>query len=161
MIAHKDELGLTDAEVNEIKNYSVNKSSGIVAGNNVYVSGLNVNLDGLVQSGYKEFKVTLDKASNKKISNLDKAYALNKTALTDQYVMSNEKYCVSTNAGAVYNAATGAYDYTVKVYYNPATKELLTEAIEPNGGKIYITGALSKHWQRQAAGDGRYCQHCD
>lgn len=57
--------------------------------------------------------------------------------------MSNEKYCVSTNAGAVYNAATGAYDYTVKVYYNPATKELLTEAIEPNGGKIYITGALS------------------
>ena len=46
-------------------------------------------------------------------------------------------------AGAVYNSKTGAYDYTVKVYYNPATKELLTEAIEPNGGKIYITGALS------------------
>lgn len=65
MIAHKDELGLTDAEVNEIKNYSVNKSSGIVAGNNVYVSGLNVNLDGLVQSGYKEFKVTLDKNPTK------------------------------------------------------------------------------------------------
>ena len=143
LIAHKDELGLTDAEVNEIKNYSVNKSSGIVAGNNVYVSGLNVNLDGLVQSGYKEFKVTLDKKSNKKISNLDKAYTLNKTALTDQYVMSNDKYCVSTKAGAVYNSKTGAYDYTVKVYYNPATKELLTEAIEPNGGKIYITGALS------------------
>ena len=57
--------------------------------------------------------------------------------------MSNDKYCVSTNAGAVYNSTTGAYDYIVKVYYNPATKELLTEAIEPNGGKIYITGALS------------------
>ena len=143
LIEHKTELGLSDDEVKQIKNYSVNKSSGIVAGNNVYVSGLNVNLDGLVQSGYKEFKVTLDEKSNKKISNLDKAYALNKTALTDQYVMSNEKYCVSTKAGAVYNSKTGAYDYTVKVYYNPATKELLTEAIEPNGGKIYITGALS------------------
>lgn len=143
LIAHKDDLGLTDAEVNEIRNYSVNKSSGIVAGNNVYISGLNVNLDGLVQSGYKNFKVTLDNAANNKISNLDRDYARNLTALTDQYVMSNDKYCVSTNAGAVYNAATGAYDYTVKVYYNPATKELLTEAIEPNGGKIYITGALS------------------
>lgn len=143
LIAHKDDLKLTDAEVNEIKNYSVNKSSGIVAGNNVYISGLNVNLDGLVQSGYKEFKVTLDDAANDRISNLDRDYARNQTALTDQYVMSNDKYCVSTNAGAVYNAATGAYDYTVKVYYNPATKELLTEAIEPNGGKIYITGALS------------------
>lgn len=108
-----------------------------------YISGLNVNLDGLVQSGYKNFKVTLDNAANKKISNLDRDYARNQTALTDQYVMSNDKYCVSTKAGAVYNAATGAYDYTVKVYYNPATKELLTEAIEPNGGKIYITGALS------------------
>ena len=143
LIAHKDELGLTNAELNEINNYSVNKSSGIVAGNNVYISGLNVNLDGLVQSGYKNFKVTLDNAANNKISNLDKEYARNQTALTDQYVMSNDKYCVSTNAGAVYNSTTGAYDYTVKVYYNPATKELLTEAIEPNGGKIYITGALS------------------
>ncbi|WP_293822052.1 hypothetical protein [uncultured Phascolarctobacterium sp.] len=145
LIAHKDDLGLTDAEVNEIRNYSVNKSSGIVAGNNVYISGLNVNLDGLVQSGYKEFKVTLDNAANNKISNLDRDYARNQTALTDQYVMSNDKYCVSTKAGAVYNSKTGAYDYTVKVYYNPATKELLTEAIEPNGGKIYITGALSSN----------------
>lgn len=143
LVDHKDDLGLTDAEVNEIRNYSVNKSSGIVAGNNVYISGLNVNLDGLVQSGYKNFKVTLDNAANNKISNLDRDYARNQTALTDQYVMSNDKYCVSTNAGAVYNSTTGAYDYTVKVYYNPATKELLTEAIEPNGGKIYITGALS------------------
>ena len=143
LIAHKDELGLTNAELNEINNYSVNKSSGIVAGNNVYISGLNVNLDGLVQSGYKNFKVTLDNAANNKIGNLDRDYARNQTALTDQYVMSNDKYCVSTKAGAVYNSKTGAYDYTVKVYYNPATKELLTEAIEPNGGKIYITGALS------------------
>ena len=143
LIAHKDELGLTNAELNEINNYSVNNSSGIVAGNNVYISGLNVNLDGLVQSGYKNFKVTLDNAANNKIGNLDRDYARNQTALTDQYVMSNDKHCVSTKAGAVYNAATGAYDYTVKVYYNPATKELLTEAIEPNGGKIYITGALS------------------
>mgnify|MGYP000240702416 CR=1 FL=1 len=66
MIEHKTELGLSDDEVKQIENYRVNKSSGIVAGNNVYVSGLNVNLDGLVQSGYKEFKVTLDKKSNKK-----------------------------------------------------------------------------------------------
>lgn len=143
LIDHKTELGLSDDDVKKIENYRVDESSGIVAGNNVYISGLNVNLDGLVQSGYKNFKVTLDNAANNKIGNLDRDYARNQTALTDQYVMSNDKYCVSTKAGAVYNAATGAYDYTVKVYYNPATKELLTEAIEPNGGKIYITGALS------------------
>ena len=153
LIDHKTELGLSDDDVKKIENYRVDESSGIVAGNNVYISGLNVNLDGLVQSGYKEFKVTLDDAANKKISNLDRDYARNQTALTDQYVMSNDKYCVSikanTDSGAVYNSTTHAYDYIVKVYYNPATKELLTEAIEPNGGKIYITGALS------STGNGR------
>ena len=117
LIAHKDDLGLTDAEVNEIRNYSVDKSSGIVAGNNVYISGLNVNLDGLVQSGYKNFKVTLDNAANNKISNLDRDYARNQTALTDQYVMSNDKYCVSTNAGAVYNAAKYSLQGTTQGRY--------------------------------------------
>ena len=149
----KEELDLTPEEVDEIRNYRVDESSGIVAGNNVYISALNVNLDGLVQSGYKEFKVTLDDAANSKITDLDRDYARNQTALTDQYVMSNDKYCVSIKAdadsGAVYNSTTKAYDYIVKVYYNPATKELLTEAIEPNGGKIYITGALS------STGNGR------
>ena len=157
LIDHKTELGLSDDDVKKIENYRVDESSGIVAGNNVYISGLNVNLDGLVQSGYKEFKVTLDDAANSKITDLDRDYAHNRTALTDQYVMSNDKYCVSIKANtdsgavssAVYNSTTHAYDYIVKVYYNPATKELLTEAIEPNGGKIYITGALS------STGNGR------
>lgn len=153
LIDHKTELELSDDDVKKIENYRVDESSGIVAGNNVYISGLNVNLDGLVQSGYKEFKVTLDDAANSKITDLDRDYARNRTALTDQYVMSNDKYCVSIKAdadsGAVYNSKTKAYDYIVKVYYNPATKELLTEAIEPNGGKIYITGALS------STGNGR------
>lgn len=92
LIDHKTELGLSDDDVKKIENYRVDESSGIVAGNNVYISGLNVNLDGLVQSGYKEFKVTLDDAANNEISKLDRDYAHNRTALTDQYVMSNDKY---------------------------------------------------------------------
>lgn len=143
LVAHKDDLGLSDTEVNEINNYTVNKSGGIVAGNNIYISGLNVNLDGLVQSGYKEYRVVLDAAANNKIKSLDDDYKQKQTVLTNQYVMSDERYCVSSNAGAVYNEKTNSYDYTVKVYYNPATQELLTEAIEPNGGKIYLTGAVS------------------
>lgn len=143
LVAHKDDLGFSDAEVNEIKNYTVNKSGGIVAGNNIYISGLNVNLDGLVQSGYKEYKVVLDATAGNKIKSLDDEYKQKQTVLTNQYVMSDERYCVSSGAGAVYNEKTNSYDYTVKVYYNPATQELLTEAIEPNGGKIYLTGAVS------------------
>ena len=37
----------------------------------------------------------------------------------------------------------------MKVYYNPYTKQLLTDSITPNGGKIYITGKIS------STGNGR------
>ena len=138
---HATDLGLTSEQKKIVDSYTIDKSSGIVAGNNIYISGLNVNIDGLVQSGFKDYNVKLDAAANSKIAKLDNAYKLNRKALSDQEVMSNEKYCISTNAGAHYK--DGAYEYIVKVYYNPSTGELLTESIEPNGGKIYITGAVS------------------
>ena len=147
ILNHASEIGLSDTEKKIVEDYTVDQSSGIVAGNNIYISGLNVNLDGLVQSGYKAYKVELDNTANTKISNLDREYSFNRKALSDQEVMSNDKYCVTTKAGATYNGKT--YDYTIKVYYNPSTGELLTESIEPDGGKIYITGAVS------STGNGR------
>ena len=142
---HKDDIGLTDDDINVIDGYKDDPSKGIVAGNNVYISGLNVNIDGLVQSGYKNYKVDLsnDQAAKDKLTALENEYNSNRKALTNQEVMANEHYCITINAGASYNTATGVYDYNVRVYYNPYTKELLTETIEPNGGKIYITGAVS------------------
>lgn len=138
-------FGFSETDKNEIRNYKFDDSKGIVAGNNVYISGLNVNIDGLVQSGYKNYKVDLsnDQDAQTKLAELESEYASNKKALTNEEVMANEHYCITTNAGAQYNSTTGVYDYNVRVYYNPATGELLTESIEPNGGSIYITGAIS------------------
>jgi hypothetical protein len=43
----------------------------------------------------------------------------------------------------VYDSSKGAYDYDVSLYYNPQTKQIITDTINVKGGKIYITGAIS------------------
>lgn len=153
----KSTVGLTSAQI-QIANYlkeqykdTNNAAGSIVAGKNIYITAKNVNLDGLVQSGYQNYKVALDSTAQKKIKALADAYDQNRIALTDQDVMnaSNDKYCITTNAGAYYNATTKQYEYNVKVYYNPESKALLTETIAPDGGQVYITGAIS------STGNGR------
>lgn len=158
LLAHAEELGFTQSEINDIKNYSINEASGILGGENVYISGLNVNIDGLVQSGYQQYKVELDDKSLGRVQELDLQYAQNKDAqgiVSNEDVLGNDNYCINIvsenkdNPGATYNEETGVWDYTVKIYYNPATKELLSESIEPGGGKIYINGVVT------STGDGR------
>ena len=158
LLAHAEELGFTQSEINDIKNYSIDESSGILGGENVYISGLNVNIDGLVQSGYQQYKVELDDKALQRVQELDLQYAQNKGAvgtLSNEDVLGNDNYCINIvngnkdNPGATYNEETGVWDYTVKIYYNPTTKELLSESIEPGGGKIYINGVVT------STGNGR------
>lgn len=117
----------------------MDESAGIVAGDNVYISGLNVNIGGLVQSGYGSYSTELSAADASKVAALDAGWAANQRPLSDNEVMSNEAYCIN-GGGKVWNSTTKVWDYEVKVYYNPSTKQLLTDSITPNGGKIYITG---------------------
>ena len=128
--------------------YDEDPSAGIVAGGNIYINGLNVNIGGLIQSGYADYSTTLDESAKKKVDDLDKEWAANRTSLTDEAVMSNDAYCIN-GGGAVYNNDTGVWDYNVKVYYNPSTGELLTDSVNVSGGKIYITGNIS------STGNGR------
>lgn len=137
-------VGIDAAELN----YTVDESAGIVAGDNVYISGLNVNIGGLVQSGYGSYSTELSAADASKVAALDAGWAANQRPLSDNEVMSNEAYCIN-GGGKVWNSTTKVWDYEVKVYYNPSTKQLLTDSITPNGGKIYITGKIS------STGNGR------
>ena len=137
-------VGIDAAELN----YTVDESAGIVAGDNVYISGLNVNIGGLVQSGYGNYSTELSAADASKVAALDAGWAANQRPLSDNEVMSNEAYCIN-GGGKVWNSTTKVWDYEVKVYYNPYTKQLLTDSITPNGGKIYITGKIS------STGNGR------
>lgn len=133
-----DAYGISESDLT----YKVDESKGIVAGGNVYINGLNVNIAGLIQSGYGDYSTTLDETAKTVVEKLDSEWQSSKESLSDNEVIGNEKYCIN-GGGAVYNTDTDVWDYEVKVYYNPSTGELLTDSINIGGGKIYITGNIS------------------
>ena len=133
-----DAYGISESDLT----YKVDESKGIVAGGNVYINGLNVNIAGLIQSGYGDYSTTLDETAKTAVEKLDSEWQSSKESLSDNEVIGNEKYCINSG-GAVYNTDTDVWDYEVKVYYNPSTGELLTDSINIGGGKIYITGNIS------------------
>ena len=137
-------FGFTTSELDAILAAFNNKdsSAGIHAGQNVYLSGKNVIIDGLVQSGYDTYKTTLSQADANKVWIKDLVWNFHKVALTDDQVLGNTSYLIN-NGGSYYNQERGVWEYAVKTYYNPYTKHLLTEAIAPAGGKIYINGAVA------------------
>lgn len=142
LLAHAADLSLSDDEKNTISTYSADESAGIHAGSTVYLTGKNVILDGLVQSGYGTYRTVLTTEDQSRISALDAQWQRNRRALTDDQVMSNNAYLIN-GGGAYYNSAKGQWEYEVKIFYNPATGKLLAENLEPSGGKIYITGAIA------------------
>ena len=143
----KNSVGLSDTDL-QVKEPEPGAGS-IVAGGNVYISGLNVNIAGLVQSGYGDYSVTLDDTAKNVISQIDKNWQNNgKKVLTDAEVMSNDAYCINDGgeyfvSNIVDGVEKGVFNYEVKVYYNPSTGQLLTDTVEVSGGKVYITGNIS------------------
>ena len=62
--------------------------------------------------------------------------------LKDSEVLGNEKYLVSSSADKTWNEKINAYDGTVKIYYNPSTKRLLTDELNVSGGIVYLKGNI-------------------
>lgn len=144
------------AKANYIKMKNGEIDNGIVAGSNVYINARNLNIDGLVQSGYDNYHVEYTDGMKERINELDKKYAsiANKDALTDSDVLGNSEFLINytdgkASGGATYDSTGKKYTYEIKLYYNPSTKEIVSEKIETNGGKIYLTGAIS------STGNGR------
>ncbi len=134
-IGYKYNAAKLDATISE-------ESAGILAGGNIYIDAVNVNIGGLIQSGYGAYSTKLTADDNTKVEDLDKEWQANKVALTDNDVLGNSKYLIN-GGGEVYNTDTHVWDYEVKVYYNPATGQLLTESVRPEGGNIQISGKVS------------------
>lgn len=64
------------------------------------------------------------------------------STLKDSEAVGNEKYLVTSNTNKVWNSSTKMYDGAVNVYYNPVTKNLLTEDINVNGGYVRLKGTV-------------------
>lgn len=139
----KKDVGVKDDELGDT---GLNEKAGIVAGNNVYIKGVDVNINGLVQAGYGNYSAELGSDAVNAIRDLDNKYSGKN--FTDSEVMGNDKFLVNTG-GQQWNDVDKVWDYEVKIYYNPTTKKLLVDNVNPNGGQIYIEGNIS------STGNGR------
>ena len=135
-------------DLSSLEDNIVEEENAMVAGGNIYIDAVNINIGGLIQSGYGNYSTTLNSADKAKVDALDKEWQSNPKELLDSEVMGNDKYLIN-GGGETYNSDTQVYDYEVKVYYNPSTGQLLTESVRPDGGNIQISGKVS------STGNGR------
>lgn len=134
------------------------ESKGTIMGSSVYISADTINVNGLIQSGYAEYKLEVgSEAELQKINELNTKYA-NSNYTDDEIVrMGGNSQFVVVAGGQVYDSAKGCYYYKVPVYYNPATKKLLVPNVEDYGGNISLTGKIASTGNgRLVSMDGTY-----
>ena len=117
---------------------NVASDSGRVAGGNIYLNGENINVNGLLQSGFAVYKATID-ADALSDDNLSK---MKNNASRQATVGGITMYKVNDGGRAVWQD-DGTYAYEVQVYYNPNTEKLVVEDIDTHGGQIWLTGNIS------------------
>ena len=123
----------------------VDKSAGGVwiAGDEIYLNGDDLNINGLLQSGYADYKLTIENnsATQARINEIISKYNSNKNPeVTEAYL---EQNCKLNESGMLWNESKGCYEYVVQAYFNPATNKIILEEVEAGGGKIYLTGRIS------------------
>ncbi len=113
---------------------------GVVAGSSVFISADNININGLVQSGYATWSVDLTQNElEQKVSQI-KSNWIRDGSKRDINPTSNE-YLIS--AGGAYKTSDGTYAMAVAVWYDPVNDRVLVDDINPQGGQIYLTGRIA------------------
>ena len=119
-----------------------NAELGRIAGDSVYIAAADINVNGLIQSGYSKYEAAVDDDA---LRNIDKV----KTPDRAVTVQGRTMYKVNDGGKPVYDKSIGGFKYVVQVYYDPQTDRLLVEDIDTKGGKVYLTGRIS------STGNGR------
>ena len=137
---YADEVDKTNA--NGTYESDVLKTAGgvMVAGGDIYLNADNVNLNGLVQSGYAVWSVDLD----------DEAAQGRIAAIRSQWLAAGAPTTIDPTTAAyliseegTYQTAAGTYAKRVAAWYDPVNDRIIVDDITPTGGHIYITGRIA------------------
>ena len=123
-----------------------------IAGGVISINATDINVDGIVQSGYGDYVLSMknDKNVEAAISKIKSSYKEG-DKLTDDYVKGNEAYRI-VKGSAYWDYDAKCYKYRIGAYYNPASDTIILEDVNASGGQIYLTGRIS------SIGAGRlYC----
>lgn len=120
----------------------LNGNSSRIAGDNIYINASDINVNGLIQSGYGKYEVTIDDAVTPRVQKLDRSWArMGKQNLSDAVITTGTYYLVQEGGKVL--QTDGTYKYQPDVYYNPSTQKLVIPDIDAHGGKIYLSGRIS------------------
>lgn len=120
----------------------LNGSGSRIAGDNIYINASDINVNGLIQSGYGKYEVTVADAVMPKVQKLDRSWArMGKQNLSDAVITTGTYYLVQEGGKVL--QTDGTYKYQPDVYYNPSTQKLVIPDIDAHGGKIYLSGRIS------------------
>lgn len=120
-------------------NVTGGSDNGRIAGNNIYIAALDININGVIQAGYETYSAVVNDAD---VATLKTELANNDTtALNARMKDASGRYAVNS-AGAKYDSAKGYYDYEVPVYYDATAEKLVTEDLETGGGRVYLSGRI-------------------
>ena len=120
----------------------LNGSGSRIAGDNIYINASDINVNGLIQSGYGKYEVTVADAVTSKVQKLDRSWArMGKQDLSDAVITTGTYYLVQPGGKVL--QTDGTYKYQPDVYYNPSTQKLVIPDIDAHGGKIYLSGRIS------------------
>ena len=115
-------------------------SEGMVAGGDIFISADNINLNGMVQSGYSTWSINLTETElETKVSEITAQWKA-KGANRDINPISDE-YCISK--GGQYKTSDGTYAMHVAAWYDPVNDKVIVDDIAPEGGHVYITGRIA------------------
>lgn len=123
-----------------------------IAGGVISINATDINVDGIVQSGYGDYVLSMKNDKNVEAA-IDKIKSSYKEGdkLTDDYVKGNDAYWI-VKGSAYWDYDAKCYKYRIGAYYNPASNTIILEDVNASGGQIYLTGRIS------SIGAGRlYC----
>lgn len=137
---YKDEAGKTDVDGKYASDVVRTGSSVMVAGGDVYLNADNVNLNGLVQSGYGKWSVEL--GGEEAQSRIE--------AIRSQWIAAGAPSTIDPTSSAyliseegTYQSVDGTYAKRVAAWYDPVNDRIIVDDIAPQGGHIYITGRVA------------------
>lgn len=120
-----------------------NKSNGnMIAGENIYISASDINVNGKIQSGYADYKVNIDANVQNQINTIKNNWQNSGSQpLTDAMVTTGTTYRIVEGKDIL--QSDGTYYCQLDVYYNPYTGQIVVPDVDANGGQVYLTGRIS------------------
>mgnify|MGYP004609912877 CR=1 FL=1 len=114
-----------------------------IAGGVISINATDINVDGIVQSGYGDYVLSMKNDENVEaaINEIKSSYKEG-DKLTDDYVKGNDAYRI-VKGSAYWDYDAGCYKYRIGAYYNPASNTIILEDVNASGGQIYLTGRIS------------------